>query len=69
MPQIHSNPPTCLGTHLYLQHLATVTELAVKYLLLGYPSSPEEQRVVKEMSGEIVGLRVGFWRCRKQTLC
>lgn len=46
MPQIHSNLPTCLGTHLYLQHLATVTELAVKYLLLGYPSSPEEQREV-----------------------
>lgn len=61
MPQIHSNPPTRLGTRLYLQHLATVTALAVKYLLLGYPSSPEERReIVKERSREIVDLRVAF---------
>lgn len=70
VPQIHSDPPTCLGTHLYLQLLAAVTELAVKYLLLGYLSSPEEQReIVKAMSREIDDLRVDFWRCRKQTLC
>lgn len=61
MPQIHSNPSACLGTSLYLQHSATVTEFALKYLLLCYPSFPEEQReVVKEMSRETVDLRVGF---------
>lgn len=37
MPEIRSHTPTCFRTSSYLQHFATVTEVAVKYLLLSAP--------------------------------